>query len=213
MRAREETTMRTIWNGIVTIGSGLRTLGRGLRTLGRGTLATAVLVTVPLMALALQPVKIVEIDLAPSLIRSGHLPCTVATTRVRSGPAFFQFVVEGLAADVHKVRLHITPDGIKESFPQDDYPVQDGRASGRAQLASDQYPLSQDERYMFRLTDADSDATLMEGTVLVGVEELAGPAPSILALIGVLASVIQIVEAMRRRTPLPPDVHQTVSPV
>jgi hypothetical protein len=204
MWAREDRAMRTIWNSIVTTG-------RGLRTLGRGTLATAVLVTVPLMALALRPVKIVEIDLAPSLIRSGHLPCTAATTRVRSGPGFFQFVVEGLAADVRKVRLHITPDGIKESFPQDDYVVQEGRASGRAQLGSDKYPLSQDERYMFRLTDADSDTTLMEGTVLVRVEELAGPAPSILALIGALASVIQIVEAMRRRTPPPPQVKQTVT--
>jgi hypothetical protein len=177
------------------------------------TIATALLITVPLWYYAARPVRMVQIQLSPTFTASGHLPCAVSNTRVNAGPAFFQFDIEGLATNVRRVALSIVPDNGKSFVLQDrGLPVQNGRASGRAQLGSDDYPITQASGYTFQLVDVDTNTTLMQGLIFAHVDELAGPTPWTLALIGLLASIIQILETVRRQDPRTQEAVRLVPP-
>jgi hypothetical protein len=164
-----------------------------------GMLATGILVTAPLLWYASRPVRLVEIHLVPSYAPSAQIPCKTITTRTHGGPAFFDFTVENIAPEVHKVTLQVTPESNKASFKQsDDYPVENGRASGRAQLGSDAAPISHDEGYSFRLSDKDVDATLVAGSIFARVDEVASPSPWMLGALGTLASMIQVLSSISR---------------
>lgn len=166
-----------------------------------GFAATGVFVTMPLLWYAWMPVRLVEIHLVPNFAPSAQIACKTITTRTYGGPAFFDFTVENLGLQVREVRLGITPETLKESFNVD-YIAEDGRASGRAQLGSIAAPISHDEGYTFRLSDKEANTTLASGSIFARVDEVASPSPWMLAALGTIASVIQILGSLKRQPPL-----------
>jgi hypothetical protein len=97
--------------------------------------------------------------------------------------------------DINQVQLYIRPTTVKASFGQGAWRVQRGVVRGVVELGSSDWPLEEDESYSFRLASADDDdRTLAEGTIIARVSDLAVRPGGALLWIGLLASLIQILQ-------------------
>lgn len=72
------------------------------------------------------------------------------------------------------------------------YKVIEGTVSGVVQLGSKQWPLRQDEQYYFRLVDS-KERTFIEGRIMAKVYPVAGISRPAILLIGLFASILQII--------------------
>jgi hypothetical protein len=169
------------------------------------TFVVAIFVTAPLVYVASKPNRIVEVSIQPEDDTAARVLSRGVVARSYGGPVFFDFRAEVRDPSIEHAALLIRPEAIKEFYMQDEpngYPVDNGIARGTAQLGSAEFPLQHDAQYSFRLVRMSSGVlpppgtgVLAEGIIFARVTEIAGPDRLMIGVIGVLASVIQILYA------------------
>ena len=155
-------------------------------------LATALLVTAPLLYLALTPINLINIQVRP--LQNNAVRILSADTVIRSNTmstVFFDFraLIEDPA--ITKVKLSIRPSAVSAWFQQVDYDVSNGFVLGTAQLGSIDYPVKRTERYSYRLEAADG-TLLSDGQIDVVVDRIAGGETWLIAGIGIFSALLQI---------------------
>jgi hypothetical protein len=156
-----------------------------------------VMVTGPLLYWASHPLRVVEVYLQPLPGGRIVLPRTVAVTRSDGRVAYVDWYGETLDNTIERVTLEIHPDTHPTFIQVGTYDVRNGEVRGVLPLGSQEWPLVEDARYTFRLVDSNGRVVL-EGRILADVTTVAGGDQSAIAAIGLLASVIQILEALAR---------------
>jgi hypothetical protein len=169
------------------------------------TLVVAVFVTAPLVYVASKPVRVVEVSIQPEDDSAAHVLSRGIVSRSFGGPVFFDFRADVRDQSIERVALQIRPNNeptFRTQDPPNGYPVDGGIARGTAQLGSTGAPLEHDEQYSFRLVRLSGGSpptpgtgVLAEGRILARVAEVAGPDRLMIAAIGVLASIIAILQA------------------
>jgi hypothetical protein len=157
----------------------------------------AVMVTGPLLYWASHPVRLVEVYLQP--LQGGRvlLPRTVAITRSNGRVAYVDWYGETLDSTLERVTLEVHPEAHPTFIQVGTYDVHNGEVRGVLPLGSQEWPLVEDARYSFKLVDLGGRVVL-EGRILADVTTVAGGDQAAIAAIGLLASVIQILEALAR---------------
>ena len=153
----------------------------------------------PSFYLSARPVYLIDILVQPISESQVYVLSKRALTRAGSnGVAFFDF--RALLVDpskVDRVFLEIRPASERTYYPQweDGATVVNGLVSGVAQLGAPQWPLHQDEQYEFRLLD-QTKAHLVEGTIIARANAISGTSPWLLAAIGLVASIVQLLSVL-----------------
>lgn len=154
---------------------------------------TALLVTLPLLYLALNPVYIVHINIQPNILKGIQLTCKDIITQP-DGNGVVYFDVRGNIQDrsLTKVQMLIRPYPENKRYPLSaDFTVSDGYLIGTAQLGSSEWPVYKDEKYTFQIKTIDG-VLLSEGNLLATVKPIAGGDRWLIIGIGLLASILQI---------------------
>jgi hypothetical protein len=164
---------------------------------GKGlTLAmTAGLVTGPLVWLSLMPVLLVVVEVRPRSENGARVLSTTTLLRTDgSGPAFLD--IRALLDDenVSAVDLALRPALEDHFYSQSSLSVSGRLALGTAQLGSSEWPLRRDEQFTYRLSANGS--IVSEGEITTTVYRIAGSDPRVIAGIGILASLMQILGAV-----------------
>lgn len=162
--------------------------------------ATALLVTAPLVWFGLAPIYIVQILIQPTAeIEAQVLAKEVLTQQGSGGVVFFDFAARLKDSAIERVVLEIRPEAERTFYRQGDgYRVDDGVATGVAQLGSPEWPLKRDERYTFRLV-VPPNRSILDGKIIAKVHPVAGGSPALVVAIGVLASVLQVLSVFAPR--------------
>lgn len=168
------------------------------RGTGSWLIATALLVSAPLIYLSVRPAYFVDIFVQPdSEAQAQVLSRRILARADDNGVVFFDFRAVVESPLISRVFLEIRPAAEPNYYPQwkDGVPVVKRVASGVAQLGSPKWPLHQDEQYMFRLVDPNR-APLVEGAVTANAHAVSGASPWLLAAIGLVASVVQLLSVL-----------------
>lgn len=169
-------------------------------------LVMALLVTAPLLWFSWRPLYLVEVLIQPTSEARGQILVRQILTKADgNGVVFFDFRAL-VGSDVGEfLFLEIRPAAEAKFYRQGDgYRVVDRIVSGVAQLGHPDWPVHQDEKYTFRLV-ATGGIPLLDGTILAKAHPISGTSPWVLAAIGLLASVIEILRALWLPTPKPAE--------
>lgn len=163
-----------------------------------GLLAAIIALSTPIIYLEMHPKYFATVSLAPNIKPSVTLQLTQAFVRVDGyGRAFFQFRASSLNSKNEQLALGIRPDSEPNFYQQKNCCSSDanGTISGIAQLGVSEYPLHQDEQYDFQLSDSsDPKTTILDGKIIVVVYRLMDSERWIILAIGIVASMIHIVD-------------------
>ncbi len=154
--------------------------------------ATVILVTLPLLYFSLRPVYMVDISIQPTILRGVMLfSRNIHTKPNNNGVVFFD--VDGYVENpsISRVMFSLKPASDRIWYAQGEYEVSKGIFLGTAQLGSEEWPVRHDEQQSFRLISSDS-TLLSQGNLFTRVQPVAGADQWLIAAIGLLASVLQI---------------------
>jgi len=162
-------------------------------------LGTGVLVTLPLLWFGLRPEYMVQVIVQPSSeVEAQIISKEVWTVADGNGIVFFDFkaIVASQASDM--LILEIRPAAEREYRRQGNgYRVVRGILAGVAQLGAADWPVHQDEQYAFRLVTGNA-AVVLDGRMLAKVYPRSTLNPWIMAAIGALASVLEVLKTFVR---------------
>src|SRR5262245_45979174 len=164
-------------------------------------LGTALFITFPLIIFGVRAKYLVAVAFQPKSETDAQILCKDTLTEVDgAGIAHLDFCVL-LPSSNAPLFLEVRPVPEGRYYRQEgEYKTARGTACGVMRLGSQQWPLHQNEEYAFRLVD-QKGATTLDGTIIARVHSVAGVPHWVLLAIGVLASVLQILAAFRRREP------------
>jgi hypothetical protein len=161
------------------------------------TLFVGLAVTTTLIVFGLQAVRIVKFTVVPDSETWVKLPCKYFFAKSHGGAASFDFSAEVVEPTARNVTLWVRLPDEGQYDEQQTWPVDNrGNVRGVVQIGGKRWPLNQNEDYSFRLT-AEGDKPLMDGEIKAEVIDVATAAPpSLIVWLGVMASVVQIVQVM-----------------
>ena len=155
-------------------------------------LATALLVTGPLLYLALSPINLINIEVRPLQSKGARILSADIVIRSKTASIiFFDFRALVESPSTAKVKLSIRPSSESTWYQQTEYDVRDSFVLGTAQLGSKDYPVKHTEHYSYRL-EAPDGTLLSDGRIEAAVDQIAGGEGWVLAGIGLFASLLQI---------------------
>ena len=159
-------------------------------------LAVVILVTIPLIYFSLQPVYLVKIYIQPRKQDEVKLARSkIETYQEGRGPIYFD--VDGYVDDkaIGKTFLSVRPASESEwYFNKEGFPVTDGAFLGTVQLGSATWPLTQDTNYSYKFTSLNQNGPILgEGEIDAHVRPLSSANPVLIAVIGLVASILQII--------------------
>jgi hypothetical protein len=159
-------------------------------------LGTALLVTSPLCCFGLRPTLLVEVLVEPTSGSQGQaVTRRVVTQPDSNGVVFWELRVQ-LPKPAQDVQLELRPETERRFYRQSPgVPLSDGVLAFVVQLGSPEWPVRDDQRYSFRFMSSDGES-LLDGEVLARVRPIAGSTPWVVASIGLLASVLQILASV-----------------
>jgi hypothetical protein len=167
------------------------------------TLLVAGAITTPLVWTAVRGQRLVEIYVLPASEDAVRITCKSLIARTTDGVASFDFCAEVVDPRVKDVVLSIRRAQDLNFRDQEGFPTQDGHVHGVVHLGLTGAPLTGDETDAFRLVDRSGGDVLLDGQIVARVSELVeGPRWFILA-IGLLASIIQIVQTLIAKSSRP----------
>jgi hypothetical protein len=158
---------------------------------------TAVFITLPLAYFALKPTYFAEILLSQQAQSVVQIQSKKTFTKVDGdGRAFFEFRASTSLANGSKVTFEIKPDADPQYHPQGKgFKVDNGMIVGICQLASKEWPLHQNEKYIFHIVNVNQQE-IMHGEIIAMVYSIAGSSQLVIGFIGLLASILQIIQAL-----------------
>lgn len=156
---------------------------------------TALIVTVPLLIFAFSPIYLIHVKCNPQSLNSVQILSldTIIRSETKSIVYFdFKAFIVDQSQSISKVNLFIRPSSIPTWVQQMDYLVTNSYIIGTAQLGSENFPVIKNEHYLYRLI-AENGTLLSDGTIDATVDKISGGDSWLIAVIGILASVLQIV--------------------
>lgn len=155
-------------------------------------------VTVPLIYWSLTPIRLVVVVIQPD--RDGGEPrlrSRLVLTTSNGTSAYVDFTCESSDPALKALTVLLRSSGDREFHPAGTLEARGGLLRGVVQLGRSERPLSDHEVYTFRLADGTGNV-LMDGTILPRGTTVAGRDQALVLTVGILASVIQILEAVAR---------------
>ncbi len=160
-------------------------------------LLVAACVSAPLIIWATNPVQLVQVYVQPDAEDDAWIVSKATVVRATRGQVAFDFEAMTTDTSVTQASLVIRLNGTRH--PQNDSPsvrVIDGTIKGVATLGSPEAPLDDDANYTFSLISRPDGMTLLDGRIIADVTEIAGAERAYLTAVGILASAIQIAQAL-----------------
>ncbi len=159
-------------------------------------LAVVILVTIPLIYFSLEPVYLVKIYMQPRKQDGVKFTSNkIETYQEGRGPVYFD--VDGYVDDktIEKAFFSVRPANESEWYTlKEGFQVKDGFFLGTVQLGSAQWPVTQDADYSYKFTSLNRQGPILgEGDIDVHVRPLSSANPLLIAGIGVVASILQII--------------------
>lgn len=163
-----------------------------IRTRNFLVLLTASLVSAPLLYFSVLPTSLVRIDILPSSLNAVRILTTsTVSERESRGAVYFEFRALASNPAVKNVSIAIRPYIVREWFQAHDVTVSDGLILSTLQLGSAEYPMGKHAQFAYKL-QADTNNVLSEGIIKATSESVAGGQPWLIAAIGLIASIIQV---------------------
>ena len=179
-------------------------MARAVRTQAIVLLVSASVTALLLLWFVARPARLATVRLVPVSMEGLRYLSSATTARSSSGVVrceFFGFARDSLDASV---RLEVNPEQEDAWYEQAPPQLEGQLIVLRFQLGSQRWHLGSSQHYSFRLME-HNDRLLAEGAVEVAQQRIMGTDNWLILAIGLLASVLQVAEAvMRLRGPNDP---------
>jgi hypothetical protein len=173
-----------------------------------------VTVTWPLAYLSATPVRFVEIYLAPRASGAIRVESTVAVARSSGRTAVMDFYAQTDDPGIARVVVQLRKSTSSAFVDAATFDVDRGVIRGVLQLGSPASPVGAHEVYSFRVVAHPSNDIDAEGQLVVVMTTVAGAGQTVILTIGLMASLIQILESTARwyyATRSPSDSSEEIS--
>lgn len=164
---------------------------------GLPVLLTGLLVTIPLWAMVSWQTGIVNIDVRPLTLDGVRLLTTAASaSRDGNRVVYFDLIAAIQDVNVATVGVFLRPGPTGDWVRSNEANVSAGLIVATVQLGSAQYPIGGRTDFSFKLVaepdETGNGRTVTTGTIVATPESRASTDPWLVAAIGMLASVIQL---------------------